>query len=170
MKFIIGIDPGSIKSAYIVIGLDHENKFYIFDKDHAENNDVRKAIIRNCATRTNIVVAIETIVSYGNAMGQTTIDTAKWVGRFSQFTEDMGYKAFEITRPNIKLNLCNSRSAKDKNVNQRLKDRFGDFGTKKNQGRLYKLKDGLVKGGRSHVMSALAVAISYADINIGEII
>ena len=128
-----------------------------------------KAIIRNCATKINTIVVIETIVSYGNAMGQTTIDTAKWVGRFLQFTKDMGYKAFEITRPDIKLNLCHSRRAKDKNVNQRLKDRFGDFGTKKNQGRLYNLKDGLVKGGRGHVMSALAVAVSYVDINIGEV-
>lgn len=169
MRYIFGIDPGTIKSAYILIYLDNNNKFYIIDKDHLENNKMIKIIMTHCITKNDIDIVIEAIVSYGMSIGQSTINTAVWIGKFLLTSELLGKKAVLLSRPDIKLNLCYSKRAKDKNVNQRLKDRFGDFGTKKNRGRLYELKEGLVKGGRSHVMSALAVAVTYCDINIGEV-
>lgn len=169
MHTIMGIDPGTSKTGYIVLSLDEKNIFRIIGKDHADNYKVRRDIVSYIIKYWNIEIVIESIVSYGMPMGQTTIDTAIWIGRYLQIAEDFNGKATLLTRPDVKLNLCNSKRAKDKNVTQALKNRFGDIGTKASPGRLYDLKDGLVKGGRPHVWSALAIAVTYADKKIGEL-
>ena len=60
--------------------------------------------------------------------------------------------------------LCKNNRAKDKNIRQALIDRFGPgkaaIGTKKAPGPLYGLK--------SHLWSALAVAVVAADALEGE--
>ena len=163
MKYIFGIDPGTIKSGYILLSLSKNNIFDILDKNHIDNNKIKRIIINKYISYHTIEVAIETIVSYGMRIGQSTIETAIWAGRFFQIMQDLGIEVQMITRPDVKLNLCHDSRAKDKNVTQAIKDRFGNIGTKNNQGRLYSLKTGIEKGGREHVLSALAVATTYID-------
>ena len=166
--YILGIDPGTFKSGYILLSLSHDNVITIIDKDHVDNNNMKKTLIIKYALYPSTITAIETIVSYGGTIGQTTLETAIWAGRFFQVIDDMNGKAFFIKRPDVKMNLCHKiNGIKDKNITQALKDRFGDIGTKKNPGRLYNLKDGLVTGGRPHIWSSLAIAVTFIDKNIG---
>lgn len=104
-------------------------------------------------------LAIEGVSSYGMPVGKETFDTVEWIGRFSQ---KFGYsRTTKILRREIKLFLCGTMAAKDKNVRRSILDIFPatgggkipQVGTKKQQGPLY--------GVTSHAMSALAVGLTY---------
>ncbi len=169
MKYILGIDPGSEKSAYIILKLLSYDSFKIEQKNWLDNEYLVKMLIRRVMEYNKLECAIETIVSYGNIIGQKTIDTSIWAGQFFRLLRDLKQDVCFLTRPNIKLNLCHNRAAKQKNIIQVIKDRFGDLGTKKNPGKLYDLKINVPKGSRDHLWSALAVVITYIDITYGEL-
>jgi len=167
-KYILAIDPGPEKSGYIFLSLNMHNSFKIIDKEHIYNYNIFNIILNKCAIYGKIEVVIETIVTYGNTMSQDTIDTAIFAGRFYQFSNDLKLKTTFIKRPDVQLNLCKTTRAKRSNMKQAIKDRFGEFGTKKNPQRLYKLKERLEKGKIEHLWSALELGITYVDINFGE--
>ena len=83
------------------------------------------------------------------SVGVSTFDTVFWSGRFYErlrvrnVVERIGRKA-------IKIHLCNSVRAKDANVAQALRDKYGEKGTLKNPGPLF--------GIATHTWAALAVA------------
>jgi len=165
----LGIDPGPIKSAYILISLCNNKLLNIIDKNYVDNDNMIKIILSKHIKFNDIEIAIETIVSYGNTMGQSTINTAIFVGRFYQLVKDISGKPTYITRPDVYLNLCNKRrGVKSKNITQSLKDRYGELGTKANPGRLYNIK-GAPKGSLGHIWSALAIAITFSDLKYGKI-
>ena len=99
-------------------------------------------------------LAIEMIESMGMAVGQSTFETVRWIGRFQQayFAPEL---VLLITRRNVKLHLCGSMQAKDPNVRQALIDKIGEKGTKTNPGPTY--------GISSHAWSALAIAVTAAE-------
>jgi len=150
---ILAIDPGPEKSGWCVI----ENGVLIYSGVF-ENLSVLKLCQFNSVRG---MVAIEKIESYGMPVGAEVFETCIWVGRFIE--KCMPFKPILIGRKDVKLNLCNSISAKDSNVRQALLDRFDrsgsgktpQIGTKKNPGPLY--------GVSSHAWAALAVAITVAD-------
>lgn len=167
MKYILAIDPGPEKSANVFLSL-YNNTFNILERDHINNEEMIRFILSKSITHGNIELVIETIVSYGNLMGQNTINTAIWAGQFFRYGKSLSLKTTFISRPEVQLNLCNNKRAKPKNMKQALKDRFGDFGTKKNPGKLYKIK-GAGKGKIDHIWSALELAVTYIDLNYGEL-
>ena len=165
MIYILGIDPGPVKSGYIFLSLSNENIFNRIDKNHVENNKMKRIIISKCIKFNNIEIVVETIVSYGTVMSQATIGTSIWAGRFLQMVEDVNKKVSFLSRPDVKMNLCKDSRAKKANMKQAIKDRFGEYGTKKNPGRLYSLKTNLEKGVLEHIWASFQLAISYIDIN-----
>ena len=102
---------------------------------------------------------IEWIESYSMPVGQSIFETVFWIGRFTEAwwcTPTVR----RLTRREVKLHLCNSARAKDANIRQALIDRFGPgkqiaIGNKKNPGPLYGIK--------SHLWSALALAVTFAE-------
>ena len=101
------------------------------------------------------------VQSFGMAVGAEVFETVFWIGRFIQAWSMGG--AFDrwsrVYRKDIKLHLCGSMRAKDSNIRQAILDRFGGktkaLGSKREPGPLY--------GARSHIWSALAVAITWRD-------
>jgi hypothetical protein len=150
---ILAIDPGPEKSGVTVY-------------------DAKRQCIRNAAVMTNHdltskirlgeiradMLAIEMVACYGMAVGEETFETCLWIGRFIEAWEhDTGGVAHKTYRKDVKLYLCNSLRAKDANVRQALIDMFGGssaIGSKKQPGPLYGIK--------SHMWSALAVAVTAA--------
>jgi len=169
MITLFSIDPGESESGWILLDVDTINKkIMIIDRYHSVNKDIFKIILKFSVTNPRIIIVIEDIVSYGMAIGQTTIETIKYIGRFHQKALDLNLKnIYFIDRPSIKLNLCHNRTAKDGNVIRSLKNRFGEFGTIKNQQPLYKLK-GMPSGMLNHVWSALALSIAFINITYDE--
>lgn len=147
----ICIDPGTTHSGVVIF--DGKNVCRSW-KDY--ENEKLVAFLE----RTKIIdMAIEGIASYGMAVGKTTFETVEWIGRFRQA---FGFEATtRVFRKHIKMFLCGSMRAKDKNVRQRILDIFPadgggktpQIGTKNNQGSLY--------GVTSHALSALAVGLTF---------
>lgn len=150
---ILAIDPGTTQSAWVLY--DPEARFV-----------VRKAIEANEKVEDhlrwggfNAVLVIEKIESQGMSVGAETFETVFWTGRFAAAWDTAAAtKARRVTRREVKLHLCGSMRAKDGNIRQAVLDKFGGrgaIGTKKNPGPLH--------GMRSHLWSAMAVALTYCN-------
>lgn len=144
---ILGIDPGNIESAYCLI--DKET-YKPIEFGKINNSDLEDYI---CTKKSNhLKIIIEMVACYGMAVGKTVFDTCVQIGRFTMLADEYEY----IYRKDVKINLCGSMKAKDSNIRQALIDRFGEVGTKKNQGWFY--------GFKSDIWSAYAVGTTYLDI------
>jgi len=143
----IGIDPGPNKHA--IVGVD-EN----FDIDGAFEMETFEAIeyLRAMRDLDDLQIACEWFQSYGMIAGKEVFETVFNIGRI--------YTAARfrlIPRVDVKLHLCGSVRAKDANIRQALIDRFGPIGSKKEPGKLYRVRG-------SHLWAALAVAVTAADV------
>jgi hypothetical protein len=125
----ISVDPGNKESAFTT-WLDG-----MPNRSQKVPNDQLLAILRNCPLPH---MAIEMVACYGMAVGAEVFDTCVWIGRFIERWE----KPYTlIYRKDVKLFLCGSLNAKDKNIRQRIIDIYGGkelaIGNKKNPGVLY---------------------------------
>ena len=142
---ILAIDPGNTESAYVLISDNY---------DILEFNKVTNEFLLNRVQDQygQFTLVIEMISSYGMPVGKEVFDTCVWIGRFMQASN---CPVELIYRKDVKLHLCNSTKAKDSNVIQALKDRFGDKGTAKAKGYFY--------GFKADVWQSFAVGITYLD-------
>jgi hypothetical protein len=143
---ILAIDPGNIESAFVVMNNKKPETFGKLD------NETILAMLDNWSDLTAHLV-IEKIASYGMSVGKEVFDTCIWSGRFWEAFK--GQKKNFVYRKDVKINLCGSMRAKDTNIIQALKDRFGGKGTLKNPGWFY--------GFRKDIWQAYAVGITYYD-------
>lgn len=143
---ILAIDSGNIESAYVLM----DSKTY----KPIEFGKVDNFIILEKLKELNYdTLVLEMIASYGMPVGASVFDTCVWIGRFIQARKNS--KCEYIYRKEEKMNLCNSMKAKDSNIRQALIDRFGEVGTKNNQGWFY--------GFKKDVWAAYAVGVTYLD-------
>ena len=144
---ILAIDPGNIYSAYVLV----DEKYTILEKGKVENEQMLELITLSNGIVDELVV--EKIANMGMAVGATVFDTCIWIGRFWQASK--AKKKSYVYRKDEKMNLCGSMRAKDSNIRQALIDRFGEVGTKNNQGYFY--------GFKADMWAAYAVAVTYID-------
>ena len=154
-RLIMGIDPGTIESAFVVWdSVNHE----ITEKQICPNEEVLDYLQYSSWVRFDLL-AIEMIESYGMAVGKETFETVLWIGRFIEAARhrNLVYSTeFQLVhRKVIKLHHCGSIRAKDKNIRQALIDKYGKPGTKKAQGKTYGLK--------SHLWQAFAAATAVSE-------
>jgi hypothetical protein len=156
MKQILAIDPGNVRSAWVLY-------------DTWSKKPVQIGLERNETVLTRLKdypwlvdsVAIEMIASYGMPVGKTVFDTCLWIGIFANaIRSTLGAWPRFIVRKDVKMHLCNSARATDANVSQAIRDRYGDvrqvaIGTKKSPGPLFGFKD--------DIWAAMAVAITAAE-------
>ncbi len=148
---LLAIDPGPEQSAFVV-----------FDGKPREwgilpNDVILKGFCIQTWDEKASMLVIEQIAAMGMAVGAETFETVFWSGRFA---EAWNGEWDRVTRHKVKMHLCGSMRAKDANIRQAILDRYGPgkeraIGTVKNKGPLY--------GVKSHVWSALAVAITWWD-------
>lgn len=145
---ILGIDPGPVESAYCLIDLD----FHIHAAGKAPIKDVLEFL------HTPEVpgwVAIESIQSYGMAVGRSVFDTCYTIGRVLQKCDDCVIPSYLYPRPEYARRICGVGKISDSVLRQALLLRFG--GDKKGEP-LFMLK------GNSDKRSAFAVAAYHLDI------
>lgn len=154
MKPILAIDPGNIQSAYCLIDPEGYKPLEFAKRD---NELVRRVVKLYCASKRCEHVVIELIGHYGTGMpaGQTVFDTCIEIGRLVEIVQERGTAISTCKRPGIKAHLCGTPKAKDSNVIQALKDRFGDKGTKKNPGHFY--------GFSKDIWQAYALGVYWID-------
>lgn len=156
---ILAIDPGCTESAFAL--LDKNLKIIRFGKianeDLLDDLNMDRFFLDEFHKPIDLEhFAIEMVACYGMPVGKEVFDTVFWIGRFwenANFKEEN--KKF-IYRKEETMNLCGSMKAKDGNIIQALKDRFGDRGTKKNPGWFY--------GVKADCWQAVAVGVTYHDL------
>jgi len=145
---ILGIDPGPVETAYCLI--DKDFNIHIAGKAPLES-------VFNFFTvaRPPDHIAIESIQSYGMAVGRSVFDTCYTIGRVLQKCDDLGLPFFLYPRPEYTRRICGVGKINDAVLRQALLLRFG--GDKKGEP-LFLLK------GNSDKRSAFAVASYHNDI------
>ena len=161
MGTILAIDPGNMKSGYVVVEHDGEEIRRVLEAGKIENPAVTDMLDRKLYANC-IDVAIEMVQGMGQTVGQEVFDTCVWIGRFWEIALFAGVGIMDrkkIYRREEKLYLCGQLSAKDKNIRQALIDRYGGVGTKKEPGFFY------VNGTKfaKDMWAAMAVAVTYFD-------
>ena len=152
MSEILAIDPGTEQSGWV--------RLYgarVLESGVSPNEDL---LARVCtlsgyvrAGLVSAMLAVERFEARGMPIGDDSIRTILWTGRFVQAWRPQD--AVMVKRSAIKVHLCGTAKAKDPNVRQALIDRLGAPGTKKAPGPTY--------GVTSHAWAALAVAVAAAD-------
>ena len=148
---VLGIDPGTTQSAYVV--WDGQQ---IFIKDIIAN-DLLIEILSGWGSEP-IPMIIEQIRCYGMPIGQTTLDTVFWSGRFWEAWK--GDK-FLMPRLEVKKHLCHNGAAKDSNITQALVDRFA-YG-ERNKGKGTKADPKFFYGFRKDIWQSFALAVTFWD-------
>lgn len=149
-RIIYAIDPGPETSGWVV----YDGTRVL--ESHAEypNDELCRRLRRMSAHQTLCgILAVEWIECRGMPVGQTTLRTCMWVGRF---VEAWGGQHDLIPATRVRIGICGSAKARKSNVRQALIDLHGGSrqaacGTKKQPGPLYGVSD--------HAWSALAVAV-----------
>jgi len=156
---VIGVDPGTDKSAFAEFDGKEVVSFGLWENEHLLSHPLWQ----------EDHVFVEMIASYGMAVGASVFETCVFIGRclqvastarWADWKSPAGGNVTRVYRKDIKLHLCNSPRAKDANVRQALIDRIGPQGTKKNQGPTYGIK--------SHEWAAIAVAVYGWDMTFGK--
>lgn len=151
---LLAIDPGPEQSA--VVHYDTESRLPVwFTK--APNDEVLTMLDWIEADE----MAIESVASYGMAVGATVFETCVWSGRFIERWCSVSGRPMprRVFRREVKLHLCGTQRAKDTNIRQAIIDRHGNkataIGLKASPGPLYGMK--------ADCWQALGVAITAAE-------
>jgi hypothetical protein len=162
---VLAIDTGSRVTGFchFQICKDGEQPYRLIDFGIVNNQELLTVI----EDKSHCAIVMENFQSMGMAVGRSVFESCIWLGRFIETARRSHSRkpVFLMYRPCIKLEICGSSRAKDKNVRQSIIDMFDgssgggkcpQIGTKKQKGPLY--------GVSSHVWSALAVGISLDKI------
>jgi hypothetical protein len=147
---ILAVDPGTTESAFCWLNNDGP----CAERGIVPNEEL---LVRLREYDTpGAVLAVEQVGSYGMPVGAEVFTTVLWAGRF---IEAWGGDFLLVPRRDVKLHLCGQARAKDGNIRQAILDRFGGkvraVGCKAQPGPLYGIK--------SHLWSALAIALTVQD-------
>lgn len=156
---ILALDVGTTESGYCLMDEDTYQP-YSFGKI---SNDELLNIAKHWDYGK---MAYEAFASYGMAIGQSTIKSIEWNGRFIQCAFDRDIPVFPVFRKEEKINLCGSMKAKDANIRQALIDRFAFFDFKNGKGT--KLNQDFFYGFSKDAWSAFAIGTTYIDLYKGD--
>lgn len=154
---ILAIDPGPEYSAWVFL---IDGKLHEFG--YVENLELLDVLESTVTNYPHAMLVIEQIKAMGMAVGAEVFETVFWSGRFAQAWP---HHWDRIGRMDVKMHLCGSARAKDKNVRQALVDRFSN-GRGEKAAKGTKAKPGPLYGVSGDVWSALAVGVTYWDTKV----
>lgn len=111
---LLAIDPGETTCGVVqLVTQDDRPPIVPWFRREVEQDEL-KSILQ----RWRYTVVVEWLVSYGNVAGETTLRTARMCGKIDAWYDG---EVEDMTRPDVKLVLCQSRSAKTSNVSEAIK-------------------------------------------------
>lgn len=153
---IYAVDPGPTESALVVYNAKLDR---VMSSEMLPNDEMRAYLEDEAQTYTGDVLVIEQIVGYGMSIGNETIETAFWSGRFYEVWVQEHERVERMSRKDVKLELCGVAHAKSAEVRDAVLTLYGGrekaIGKKKSPGPLY--------GITNHKLAALALAIAFAQ-------
>lgn len=155
---ILSIDVGTTESGYVIL----QFPFQLIEFGKV-SNDVLLDIVKNKQYEKLIY---EEFQSYGMPIGESTIKSITWNGRYIQSALDRGIPTYHVYRKDEKMTLCGSMKAKDSNIRQALIDRYAKFDFKNGKGK--KANPDVFYGVSKDVWSAIAVGVTYWEMKEGR--
>lgn len=148
MNAIVGLDPGTHRSAWLVLDGDEVRERGIDD-----NGEVLRVLRHDVGV--DWTVAIERVEPrYGLSIGWETVATIEWVGRFVEASRPLTVAL--LNRSDVLRHLgIPPKANADSGVRAALLDRWGGASA----GR----KGGPLAGIATHLWSALSVAVAYRE-------
>ena len=151
---LLGIDPGTTQSGWAVLDAGRVKESGVSPNAHLlERLRVVGGYIK-AGLHAPMTLAVERFEARGMPIGDESVETLLWTGRFIQAWHDPE-AVIRVKRSAVKLHLCGSNRAKDANVRQALIDKLGPPGTKK--------APGPTRGVTSHAWAALEVAVTAME-------
>lgn len=141
MSRVLGIDPGNMESAYVV--MDRETQRPL-EHDKVGNEELERRLAKGEIQFDE--ACLEIVSSYGLAAGKDLFQTCMEIGRLSVLIESYGVQTYGCYRRDVKLHLTGVASSKDVNVRAALIEAYAkhDFkngkGTKDNPDWWYKFR------------------------------
>lgn len=149
---ILGIDPNPKTSGYVYWDAGTQEVIR-----HGEmTNESLLSEIRNCWPGVNML-SIERVRSYGQVLGNETIDTVEWYGGFKAVSP---VPVMLIPRPDILKRWGIANKSSDKYLKEWFVDHYPELFPNVKRNKAGSLT---VKGWSDHDMAALAVAITVGD-------
>lgn len=153
---ILAIDVGTTESGCAIMQFEKDDiDLIIFGKMANEN------LMQIVKHQDYDQLVYEQFQSFGMAVGESTIESILWNGRFIQAAIDRHIPVERVYRKEEKLCLCNSLKAKDSNIRQALIDRYAK--TDKKNGRGTKKAPDVFYGVSKDVWSAIAVGVTWKE-------
>lgn len=160
---VFAIDPGNTQSAYCVVDAA---TFRPLEFAKIPNEELRERI-KDFRFDEGDRGAVEMLQSYGNLIGRDVLETAVWIGRFSErLDRKLMHPAEMVFRMEEKMHITGDPKAGDANIRRALIDRFcsHDFrsgkGTKKEPDFFY--------GFAADIWAAYAVALTYIETRLND--
>lgn len=156
---LLALDVGTTETGWVLIDKDtHEPKM----RGVTDNKKLFDLIdtwdIQGIADE----MALERLDPRGMPIGETTLTTVLWAGRFEGLAIRMGWRTHQVRRRHVKSHLCGTQRAKDSNISQSLWDKYApDTG---NRGKGTKDNPGWFYGFKSHIWQAYAAGVTYLDL------
>lgn len=154
-KLLLSIDPGTTESAYTVVD---EKTYQIIAHDKVDNESVIRLVKQGYYDD----ITIEGITSYGQPIGQETLDTIFLSGRLFQIALDGENRADIIPRKDVKKYYDVPRKVNaDSYIRRTLINRFATFDKKNGKGT--KAKKDWFYGIKADRWQAYALAVFWID-------
>lgn len=157
MKRILGIDPGTYKSAYVIL------RGRVIEGRGTIRNDL---LLDRLSIIEADVMAIEMFTSYGQKVGMSSFETCVWIGRFIERWPGPWLYVYRKKRgviESVTIQMCGTTKVKDADVKQAVLDHFPATGGGKTPQVGTKAKPGPLFGMVGHEFQALAVALTYQE-------
>lgn len=152
---VIGIDPGSGESAYVV----WSGKKIMRHDIQPNSSLLRTDLLWVYGEYPQIEMVIEKVQCYGKSVGNSIFETVFWTGRFCEAWRGEFHR---IPRINVKMHLCHDSRARDSNIRQALIDRFEpDLKPRCRPA-------GVLKGISKDCWQALALAVYFWDTHYSQ--
>lgn len=167
MKYVCGIDPANVQTAYCICDM-FSMRPYAFGRK--ENDEVLAEIVEKCLELTayghEVHIAIEGMQSYGQPVGASVFETCYWIGWMRKTFDLYQFDHSLIFRSDERLEICNTSRADDTQIKHALIERFAPYDS--NHGKGKKDKPGFFYGFKRDIWQAFAVAFTYRQKNKSE--
>jgi Holliday junction resolvasome RuvABC endonuclease subunit len=155
---VLGVDTGNVVSGYVLIHVPLSGRMSVVEGGVVPNEE----LLRLLRVVPADAAGVEKIAYMGTprmGISDSVFDSSELVGKVCLRMEDRDIPVYRLKRKTIFTCLTGKAKSSDKIVSDTLKSRFGQPGTKKDPGRLY--------GVKSHIWSALAVAVVCTESYLG---
>lgn len=160
---VFAIDPGNVYSAYCVVDA---GTLRPLDFGKLSNEELRQ-YIKDMLFREDDRAAVEMLQSYGNLIGRDVLETAVWIGRFSECLDrKLIVPTDTVFRMEEKMHICGDSKAGDPNIRRALIDRFAKHDLKNGKGT--KKAPDFFYGFKADMWAAYAVALTYIETKLND--